>query len=68
MNAQANTVKGMGYELGSVYSQCVIEFQNIANIHVMRESLRKLLKTRDGESSGWLEHIRRVRKTLMVDV
>jgi hypothetical protein len=77
VNAQANMTMGMGFELvPSIYSSSVIEFQNIANIHVMRESLKKLGKLcrytsvadmkKDSfraslESTGWLEHIRRVR-------
>lgn len=74
VNAQANMGMGMGYEIvPSIYSNCIIEFHNIANIHVMRDSLKKLRKLcasvneipkdvfrRQVESSGWLEHIRRV--------
>src|SRR5689334_20622333 len=45
VNAQANALKGMGYELTpSVYTNCMLEFNNIANIHVMRDSLNKLAK------------------------
>lgn len=74
MNAQANVLKGMGYELtNSDYQNCVIEFYNIANIHVMRDSLKKIKKmcetlpsldsenfAKELENTGWLEHIRRV--------
>jgi myotubularin-related protein 1/2 len=64
VNAQANTLMGMGYELASVYHNCVLEFLNVANIHVMRDSLKKLIKSIHDpggvESSGWLDHIRKV--------
>jgi myotubularin-related protein 1/2 len=74
VNAQVNMGMGMGYEIvPSIYSNCIIEFHNIANIHVMRDSLKKLKKLcrsstdvakesfrRQTESTGWLEHIRRV--------
>eukprot|EP01119_Soliformovum_irregulare_P024248 TRINITY_DN8649_c0_g1_i1.p1 TRINITY_DN8649_c0_g1~~TRINITY_DN8649_c0_g1_i1.p1 ORF type:complete len:1257 (-),score=381.43 TRINITY_DN8649_c0_g1_i1:14-3784(-) len=60
VNAQANTVKGMGYELSQNYGNIQLEFSNVANIHVMRDSLRKLIKNGDVEGSGWVEHLRRI--------
>jgi hypothetical protein len=39
VNAIVNKPNGGGYEN---YSECELEFQNIQNIHVMRESLHKL--------------------------
>lgn len=71
VNAQANSVKGMGYELtSSIYTQCQLEFFDIPNIHVMRDSLQKLEKFfRKGKTTwspqeqvivNWLEHIRKV--------
>jgi len=67
MNAIANKPNGGGYEN---YPDCELEFQNIQNIHVMRESLHKLHSViRHGfqddktwfsglENSHWLFHIR----------
>lgn len=67
MNALVNKPNGGGYEN---YSDCELEFQNIQNIHVMRESLSKLyssirhasenekLESNDLENSNWLLHIR----------
>lgn len=67
MNALVNKPNGGGYEN---YSDCELEFQNIANIHVMRESLHKLHSTirhasqdeklwlNDLDNSNWLTHIR----------
>jgi len=69
VNAMANMANGGGYE---DYPTCELEFHNIQNIHVMRESLRKLQaairnaahddKTwfTDLENSNWLFHIRAV--------
>lgn len=69
VNAMANMANGGGYE---DYPNCELEFHNIQNIHVMRESLRKLHtairnaahedKTwfSDLENSNWLFHIRAV--------
>ena len=67
---------GMGYEITpTIYTNCHLEFHNIANIHVMRDSLKKLQKLCSSSSkkdinndefkialanTGWLEHIRRV--------
>ncbi|CAF5090565.1 unnamed protein product, partial [Rotaria magnacalcarata] len=69
VNAIANKAQGGGYE---DYPECGLEFQNIQNIHVMRESLNKLHismrsapqddKTwlNDLENSSWLFHIRAI--------
>jgi len=61
-NAFVNKSNGGGYEN---YSDCELEFQNIQNIHVMRESLNKLYsiirhgyQDNDSGSSNWLSHIR----------
>jgi hypothetical protein len=44
-NAMANSLKGGGYEPASVYKDChPVEFQNIENIHAVRNSLLKLYK------------------------
>lgn len=42
MNALANRTTGGGYEHDDNYTDCEIVFLNIHNIHVMRESLRKI--------------------------
>jgi hypothetical protein len=41
-NAVANKAKGGGYESEDVYQNMELIFLDIHNIHVMRESLRKL--------------------------
>ncbi|CAF3504310.1 unnamed protein product [Rotaria sordida] len=69
VNAIANKANGGGYE---DYPDCELEFQNIQNIHVMRESLHKLhLTIRQGlqedktwlndlDNLNWLFHIRAI--------
>ena len=42
MNAVANKAKGGGCENEEYYQNAEVQFLDIANIHVMRESLRKL--------------------------
>lgn len=42
VNAVANQAKGLGYEPAAAYPMAVLSFLNIHNIHVMRESLRKV--------------------------
>lgn len=42
VNAVANRGNGGGYEIEDYYKKCEIQFLNIQNIHVMRESLRKV--------------------------
>lgn len=44
-NAVANQAKGGGYENPENYTECKIEFARLENIHVMRESLHRLLET-----------------------
>uniref|UniRef100_A0A4W3J848 Phosphatidylinositol-3,5-bisphosphate 3-phosphatase MTMR2 n=1 Tax=Callorhinchus milii TaxID=7868 RepID=A0A4W3J848_CALMI len=69
VNAVANKAKGGGYESEDAYQNAELVFLDIHNIHVMRESLRKLreivypnieeshwLSTL--ESTHWLEHIK----------
>lgn len=41
-NAIANKAKGGGYESEDAYKNAELVFLDIQNIHVMRESLRKL--------------------------
>ena len=44
INAYANKAAGKGYESTDNYSNLVYEFYNIQNIHIMRESLQKLVE------------------------
>ncbi|KAF5307354.1 hypothetical protein FQR65_LT07071 [Abscondita terminalis] len=68
-NAIANKAKGGGYESEDAYQNAELIFLDIHNIHVMRESLRKLkelcfpnieeTKWLSGvESTYWLKHIK----------
>ena len=70
-NAVANKAKGGGYENDETYSNIELQFLDIHNIHVMRESFRKLKEIcfpaiddqhwySNLESTHWLEHIRAV--------
>eukprot|EP00033_Pygsuia_biforma_P005591 GCRY01006176.1.p1 GENE.GCRY01006176.1~~GCRY01006176.1.p1 ORF type:complete len:586 (-),score=46.52 GCRY01006176.1:330-2087(-) len=74
-NARVNQAMGSGFELVANYKGCVLEFMDISNIHVMRESLERIRDTlRDSSvlgsednkwlsgihSSGWLDHVRLV--------
>ncbi|KAL6060525.1 Myotubularin- protein 2 [Balamuthia mandrillaris] len=55
-NAMANTAMGAGYELAGDYANCSLSFLGIANIHVMRDSLRRvrdLAETYGGTAAGY---------------
>ena len=69
-NAIANMAMGGGFEVmgGSAYNGCDLEFLNIGNIHVMRNSLSDLKSLIESqpydnsflsriEASGWLFHV-----------
>ncbi|XP_065889704.1 myotubularin-related protein 2-like [Dysidea avara] len=69
INAIANIAMGGGYEADDVYSNIELHFLDIGNIHVMRESLNKLMDivypTIDDnhwltnlESTHWLDYIK----------
>ncbi|XP_036180521.1 myotubularin-related protein 2 isoform X8 [Myotis myotis] len=69
VNAVANKAKGGGYESEDAYQNTELVFLDIHNIHVMRESLRKLKEIvypnieethwlSNLESTHWLEHIK----------
>ncbi|XP_075448576.1 phosphatidylinositol-3,5-bisphosphate 3-phosphatase MTMR2 isoform X2 [Ascaphus truei] len=69
VNAIANKAKGGGYESEDAYQNAELVFLDIHNIHVMRESLRKLKEIvypsiqesnwlSNLESTHWLEHIK----------
>lgn len=72
LNAMANRAAGKGYENEDNYSNIRFNFQGIENIHVMRNSLQKLLEVSTMkspsmsdyltglENSGWLRHIKAV--------
>lgn len=70
-NALANKARGGGYENEDHYVNAEILFLDIHNIHVMRESFRKLKEIcfpinddhrwlSNIESTNWLEHIRAI--------
>ncbi|KAL4230478.1 Myotubularin-related protein 2 [Mactra antiquata] len=71
MNAVANKARGGGFESEDAYQGADVVFLDIHNIHVMRESLRKLkdvvFPTIDDakwlsniESTHWLDHIKQI--------
>jgi myotubularin-related protein 1/2 len=68
-NAIANKARGGGYESEDTYQNVELIFLDIHNIHVMRESLRKLKEIcfpaiddakwlSSVESSLWLKHLK----------
>ncbi|EDO44480.1 predicted protein [Nematostella vectensis] len=71
INAVANQAKGGGYETEENYQNTEVIFLDIANIHVMRESLRKLKDIcfpniddthwlTNLENTKWLDHIKMI--------
>ncbi|XP_069749058.1 phosphatidylinositol-3,5-bisphosphate 3-phosphatase MTMR8 isoform X2 [Narcine bancroftii] len=72
LNAIANRAAGKGYENEDNYTNIRFQFVGIENIHVMRNSLQKLLEVCELkapsmsdfltglENSGWLRHIKAV--------
>ncbi|KAM6144223.1 myotubularin isoform 3-T3 [Erethizon dorsatum] len=71
VNAVANKATGGGYESDDVYHNAELSFLDIHNIHVMRESLKKVKDIvypnveeshwlSSLESTHWLEHIKLV--------
>ncbi|XP_033631401.1 myotubularin-related protein 2-like isoform X1 [Asterias rubens] len=71
VNAIANKAKGGGYENEDTYQNAEVIFLDIHNIHVMRESLRKLKDIcypsiddhhwlSNLEATHWLEHVKMV--------
>ncbi|KAJ8348519.1 hypothetical protein SKAU_G00271080 [Synaphobranchus kaupii] len=71
VNAVANKATGGGYEGDDAYQNAELEFLDIHNIHVMRESLKKLKDIvypqveeahwlSSLEATHWLEHIKLV--------
>ncbi|OXB75977.1 UNVERIFIED_CONTAM: hypothetical protein H355_012945 [Colinus virginianus] len=72
LNAMANRAAGKGYENEDNYDNICFKFIGIENIHVMRNSLQKLLEVCETkspsmsdfltglENSGWLRHIKAV--------
>ncbi|EDV19826.1 uncharacterized protein TRIADDRAFT_38469 [Trichoplax adhaerens] len=69
-NAVANKLKGGGFEANEKYTNMELEFLDIENIHVMRDSMNKLRDVcyaiddvhwyANLESTKWLEHIKLV--------
>ncbi|ETO33581.1 myotubularin-related protein 2 [Reticulomyxa filosa] len=74
LNAQLNKAKGAGFENAAFYKNIIVEFLNIANIHVMRKSRQALSriihapKHKDKDwwvqlaNTEWLQHIRKLLK------
>lgn len=72
LNAMAQKFNGAGFENTYYYINAEIEFLNIANIHMIRESFNRLSSLcehspsynqrwfQSVESTGWLEHIHSV--------
>ncbi|XP_022426792.1 myotubularin-related protein 7 isoform X1 [Delphinapterus leucas] len=72
LNAMANRAAGKGYESEDNYSNIKFQFIGIENIHVMRNSLQKMLEVCELkspsvsdflwglENSGWLRHIKAI--------
>ena len=71
VNAVANKARGGGYENEDFYQNADLCFCDVHNIHVMRESLRKLKDVcfpqiddarwlSNIESTHWLEHIKQI--------
>ncbi|KAJ8963932.1 hypothetical protein NQ314_005263 [Rhamnusium bicolor] len=75
INAMANRAAGKGYENESFYENIKFHFLGVENIHVMRNSLSKIVETCEQknptmnsflsglESSGWLRHIKSILDT-----
>lgn len=75
INAMANRAAGKGYENEAFYENIKFHFMGVENIHVMRNSLSKIVETCELknatmnsylgglESSGWLRHIKSILDT-----
>ncbi|XP_031549865.1 myotubularin-related protein 6-like [Actinia tenebrosa] len=76
INAMANRAAGKGYESEDFYDNVKFQFVGIENIHVMRQSLYKMLEVVNDspklsfgafinglEASNWLKHIKSVMDT-----
>ncbi|KAJ8938721.1 hypothetical protein NQ318_005575 [Aromia moschata] len=75
INAMANRAAGKGYENEAFYENIKFHFLGVENIHVMRNSLAKIVETCEQrnptmnsflsglESSGWLRHIKSILDT-----
>ncbi|XP_050307744.1 myotubularin-related protein 6 [Anthonomus grandis grandis] len=75
INAMANRAAGKGYENEAFYENIKFHFLGVENIHVMRNSLLKVVETCEQknptmssflsglESSGWVRHIKSVLDT-----
>ncbi|XP_019877155.1 myotubularin-related protein 8 [Aethina tumida] len=75
INAMANRAAGKGYENEAFYENIKFHFLGVENIHVMRNSLAKVIETCEQrnptmnsflsglESSSWLRHIKSILDT-----
>lgn len=67
LNAVANQAQKGGFESTSFYGNCILEFLDIANIHLVRDSYEKLKKAVIGKEkanfysgvadSKWFDHM-----------
>ena len=71
VNAMVNIANGGGYENEDIYPSAELHFLDIHNIHVMRESLRKVKDMcfphiedqrwlSNLEATNWLDHIKQI--------
>lgn len=62
LNAAVNQAMGYGYENTKYYKKMILEFNDIANIHVMREALNKFVSAKKpgSASEAWLKHISKI--------
>lgn len=70
LNAFVNQAMGQGYESASYYPYCDLQFMDIKNIHVVRDSFQRLRDLINHsvpeqgkwltaiENTGWLAHIK----------
>ncbi|KAG1671098.1 Myotubularin-related protein 8 [Nymphon striatum] len=75
INAMANRAAGKGYENENFYENIKFQFLGIENIHVMRNSLQKLIEACELktpsinafltglDNSGWLRHVKAILDT-----
>jgi len=76
-NAMANVAKGAGTENMEYYRNCKKAYLGIDNIHVMRDSLARIIEaTQTGEEtnrellrkSGWLRHLSNILEGILIIV
>jgi myotubularin-related protein 1/2 len=68
INAQANQMAGKGYENAKAYGNMVVQWMDMDNIHVVRDSMEGMEQASNNkkgyfvalDNCGWLKHIRRM--------